>query len=420
MPSLSAVKAARPSAFVPAPLALLLAAACGDAGARQTAVVTDSAGVAIVESREGAWDEGDAWRLDTVPSVRIGGEEQGDAAYDLLQVGDAIRLSDGSIALINNGTSDIRIYDAAGRHRRTVGRAGDGPGEFRAMESLDRSAGDTIHTYDYLLRRLTTITPDGGLIGSRGLRAALEGAFLQPLVRLADGRWASIAQVFSAEGESGVRRDSLTVLLISAGFDSIADTIGRFPATEMYISRGGEGPDRFVTFSLVPFGLSTRVTAAGRRIYVGNPERYLIQVFRPDGTLERSIRRPIEREPVAEREVARLREHELAEADPRFKAQVESKWANAPVAELKPAFARMTADSEGALWVEAPRVLESDPGQADVFDGEGRLLGRVPLPGSFRITEIGTDYVLGVARDEDTGLEQVRLYRLDRGTAGTQ
>lgn len=397
------------------PIALLLAAACVDAGARQTAIVTDSAGVSIVESREGAWEEGEAWRLDTVPSVRIGGAEQGDAAYDLLQVGDAIRLSDGSIALINNGTSDVRIYDAAGRHLRTVGRAGDGPGEFRAMESLDRSAGDTIHTYDYMLRRLTTIAPDGGLVGSKGLRAALEGAFLQPLIRLADGRWASIAQVFSAEGEAGVRRDSLTVLLISPGFDSIADTIGRFPATEMYITRGGEGANRFVTFSLVPFGLSTRVTAGGNRIYVGNPERYLVQVYRSDGTLERSIRRPVEREAVAESEVARLREHELAEADPRFKSQVESKWANAPIADLKPAFARMTLDSDGALWVEAPRVLESDPGQADVFDVDGRLLGRIPLPGSFRITEIGTDYVLGVSKDEDTGLEQVRLYRLDRG-----
>jgi hypothetical protein len=93
---------------------------------------------------------------------------------------------------------------------------------------------------------------------------------------------------------------------------------------------------------------------------------------------------------------------------------------NAPVAELKPAFARLTADSEGALWVEAPPALESDPGQADVFDVDGRLLGRVPLPGSFRIKEIGTDYVLGVARDEDTGLEQVRLYRLDRGAAKTR
>ena len=146
----------------------------------------------------------------------------------------------------------------------------------------------------------------------------------------------------------------------------------------------------------------------------GNPERYLIQVYGRDGNLERSIRRPVEREPVTEGDVARLREHELGETDPRFREQVEAKWADAPVASLKPAFARMTVDAGGALWVEAPRVLESDPGFADVFDEEGRLLGRIPLPGAFRITEIGLDYVLGVARDSDTGLEQVRLYRLDR------
>ena len=397
------------------PFVIMIAAACTDAGARQTSVTSDSAGIAIVESHEGAWEEGDAWRLDSVPAVRIGGEEEGDPAYDLLQVSDAVRLSDGGIALINNGTSELRLYDASGRHRRTVGRAGDGPGEFRAMETLDRSPGDTLHVYDYMLRRFTSIAPDGTLLGSKGLRAALEGAFLQPLTRLPDGSWLAIAQVFSGEGETGVRRDSLTLLRLAPGVDSIADSIGRFPATEMYISRGGEGANRFVTFSLVPFGLSTRVVAGTGRIFVGNPERYVIQVYRADGVLERSIRRPIEREPVLESDITRLREQELAEADPRFRAQVESKWANAPVASLKPAFARMTVDSEGALWVEGPRVLESDIGHADVFDPEGRLLGRLPLPGSFRITDIGPDYVLGVARDGDTGLEQVRLYRLDRG-----
>lgn len=406
----------RPFPQVPLAIVMVLAAACTDAGARQTAVITDSAGVSIVESRAPAWDDGEEWRLDSTPALRIGGAEDAEPAYDLLQVSDAVRLSDGSIALINNGTSELRFYDRSGRHLRTVGRKGDGPGEFRAMETLDRSAGDTLHVYDYLLRRFTSIAPDGTLLGSTGLRAALEGAFLQPLTRLPDGSWVATAQVFSGEGETGVRRDSLTVLRLAPAVDSIADSIGRFPATEMYISRGGEGATRFVTFSLVPFGLSTRVVAGGGRIFVGNPERYLIQVYRPDGALERSIRRPIEREPVAEQEVARLREHELSESDPRFREQVEAKWANAPVAALKPAFARMAVDADGALWVEGPRVLEGDPGYADVFDREGRLLGRIPLPGYFRITDIGSDYVLGVARDADTGLEQVRLYHLDRGT----
>ena len=405
----------RPLIRRPVPCLFMFAAACADVGARQTATITDSAGVSIVESHEPVWESGQGWRLDTVPAVRIGGDEESDPAYDLLQVNDVIRLSDGRIALINNGTSEVRLYDPAGRHLRTVGRAGEGPGEFRAIETLDHSAGDTLHVYDYMLRRATSIAPDGTLLGSLTLRAELDGAFLQPLARLPDGSWAATAQVFSGEGETGVRRDSLTLLRVAAAFDSIADTIGRFPASEMYISRGGQGSNRFVSFSLVPFGLTTRVAAGGGRVFVGNPERYLIQVYGRDGALERSIRRSVEREPVTEDDVARLRKHELDETDPRFREQVEAKWADAPAATLKPAFARMTVDSEGALWVEAPRVLDGDPGFADVFDTEGKLLGRIPLPGSFRITEIGADYVLGVARDPDTGLEQVRLYALNRG-----
>jgi hypothetical protein len=405
----------RPAALVPGLLAL---AACADAGARQTATITDSAGVAIVVSDAPAWREGEAWILDSVPSVRIGGSEQAEPAYDLLRVGDAIRLSDGAIALINGGTSDVRIYGADGRHRRTIGRAGDGPGEFRAMEVLDRSPGDTLFVYDYLQRRLTAIAPDGTVLEARALRAGSEGGFVQPLARLSDGTWAATSQVFSGDASEGVRRDSLSVIRLAPELDSISDSIGAFPASEMYISRGGEGSNRFITFSLIPFGLTTRIGAGRDRIYVGNPERYLIEVYRPDGALERSIRRPVERAPVTEEAVARLRESELAGTeDPRFQRQVEEKWKSAPVPALMPAYGRVTVDRDGYLWVEAPRVLGSDPGAADVFDPEGRLLGRIALPPSFRITEIGRDYILGVAEDEDTGLEQVRLYPLDRTSA---
>ncbi|HEX6645007.1 MAG TPA: hypothetical protein VF037_10025 [Gemmatimonadales bacterium] len=395
---------------------LLALAACTEAGARQTATITDSAGITIVESREPAWRDGEAYVLDSVPALRIGGNEQAEPAYDLLRVADAIRLSDGSIALINGGTSDVRIYSADGHHLRTVGRAGEGPGEFRAMEVLDRTPGDTLFVYDYLLRRLTTVAPDGTLLETRPLLAGTEVGFVQPLVRLSDGSWAATSQVFSGDAGEGARRDTLSVIRIAPGLDSIADSIGAFPASEMFISRGGEGSGRFITFSLIPFGLTTRINAGRDRIYVGNPERYLIEVYRPDGTLERSIRRPVERAPVTEEDVARLRESELegGEADPRFQRQIEQKWESAPVPALKPAYGRLTVDRDGFLWVEVPRVLDEDPGAADVFDPEGRLLGRIPLPPSFRITEIGRDYVLGVAEDADTGLEQVRLYLLHR------
>ena len=47
----------------------------------------------------------------------------------------------------------------------------------------------------------------------------------------------------------------------------------------------------------------------------------------------------------------------------------------------------------------------------DVFDPTGRWLGPVRMPTGLRITDIGSDYVLGVWRDADD-VEHVRMYEL--------
>ena len=44
---------------------------------------------------------------------------------------DGTTLSDGRIAIVNQGSDEIRIYDANGRFVNTFGRKGGGPGEFR-------------------------------------------------------------------------------------------------------------------------------------------------------------------------------------------------------------------------------------------------------------------------------------------------
>lgn len=47
----------------------------------------------------------------------------------------------------------------------------------------------------------------------------------------------------------------------------------------------------------------------------------------------------------------------------------------------------------------------------DVFAADGFYLGRVDVPASFRIEEVGRGQALGVATDE-LGVERVQLYGL--------
>jgi hypothetical protein len=89
--------------------------------------------------------------------------------------------------------------------------------------------------------------------------------------------------------------------------------------------------------------------------------------------------------------------------------------APAPLPETMPAYRSLLADLEGNLWVQEFRLSEEAP-EWSVFDSEGRYLGLVEIPADGTVTEIGSDYVLGVWRDElDT--ERVMKYELRKGAS---
>ena len=387
----------------------LLAACTGTGGS--PAVVRDSAGVRIVESTGPLWRRGQQWTIDERPLLDIGGNSA-DPHYDLLQVVDAVRLSDGRIAVMNDGIPDLRFYDSTGRYLGTTGRAGDGPGEFRRIASIQVGRGDSIYLYDSQLRRVNRIAPDGTFLSSVPVLASGGKMGLQPLARFPDGSWAAVAQKLpSLGGSGGVQRDTVAVLHLPATLEGLGDTIGSFPGTEIFLSTGGEGEQRFARLMLVPFGLSTTFALQDTLIDVGNPERYEIRAYRTDGTLARILRRPVAREWLTRAELDRMEADELASVDARGKERLQAAWRDAPAPSLKPAFGAIHADRNGNLWVEHVRVVRADGGTADVFDALGRLLGSVALPRGLQVTRIGPDYVVGVWRD-DMDLEHVRMYRL--------
>ncbi|MYE94691.1 MAG: hypothetical protein F4238_15175, partial [Gemmatimonadetes bacterium] len=89
--------------------------------------VRDSAGIRIVENARPADDSRLPWRIGPEPTVSIG-EVTGEEAYLLHGADAAVMLPDGRIVVANTGTGEIRVFDAAGVHQATWGRAGGGPG----------------------------------------------------------------------------------------------------------------------------------------------------------------------------------------------------------------------------------------------------------------------------------------------------
>ena len=91
------------------------------------------------------------------------GDELGVADHEFDGVVGALRLSDGRIAVANQGTNELRWYSKDGVYLFSVGYQGEGPGEFELIRSLFWLPGDSVAVYDTRQARVSEFGPDGSL-----------------------------------------------------------------------------------------------------------------------------------------------------------------------------------------------------------------------------------------------------------------
>ncbi len=74
---------------------------------------------------------------------------------------DATKLPDGRIVVVNTGTYELRVLDAAGIRLATWGGQGEGPGEFNYRTSADRWPGDSIVAWSAPRMGMSVFDADG-------------------------------------------------------------------------------------------------------------------------------------------------------------------------------------------------------------------------------------------------------------------
>ena len=394
----------------------MLTAACGGDAAAAGPTVRDSAGIRIVQNEAPAWRQGEGWRISAEPVLDVGVAE-GDAKLQFARVAHALRLSDGTLLVADGQANEIRAFDAQGRYLRTMGRAGEGPGEFRGLEALHLLPGDTVAAYDYMGGRLSFFAPAGALVRSVTLQPVDGKMPPRPIAVFADGRLL-VTPLYNPVFNESPRptRDTITLALYTPAGTQAA-SLGRVPGEESVTVMGGEGQNRMMVRDRPPFGLATSIAVHGTRLLVGDPARYELVERRPDGAVARLIRRAGEREPVtqADRD-AWMEVRREGMQDARFRQMQERLLKSATFPERKPYFRDLRLDAAGNAWVQRYPEARAKEAPWDVFDPEGRLLGTVTVPTDLRVTQIGTDFIVGVWTDE-LDVPHVRVHRIEKPAA---
>jgi hypothetical protein len=390
------------------------ACAGGDGGADWNGTMRDSAGVAIVENTaEGMWT--DETRPTIQEELKIGSSTG--AAEE--QFGLIIGLdvdSQGRIYVLDQQARRVRVFGPDGAFIREMGGSGSGPGELsQAAAGLILTAGDTVMVPDMGQMRLTRYTSDGTAIGSSPINLA-EGIPMRWDL-MPDRRIVQQARMMQMPGapqgpqpaqpeQSAPKPD---ILLVRSTDGLVTDTLMELPAGQSFqIARGGM---RMKIFEPEPIWA---IDGQGRIVFGINSE-YSLQVHREDGSLERVITRPFQRQPVTEADRTEflrfMREAWKNAGVP--PAAMDQLMSNIEFADNYPAFASLLGGPDGSIWVQQVRTAQQvaeaggefsaqDVGASDwdIFDSQGRFLGMLSLPQRFQPVRVVGQRLYGVWRDE--------------------
>lgn len=347
------------------------------------------------------------WTVAARPAFSVGGAPD-DPRYQLLEVSDATRLSDGRIVVANGGTGELQVYGARGEHLASVGRSGDGPGEFRRIASLQRGPGDTLLVFDRQHQRVSVLTARGTLARSLALgeQVQAQGA----VGRFADGRWyARSADRMRPGADGALLRDTVGFALLSADLGRPA-TFARLPGmvTASFRGLGGEPGIRTAPFS--PFAVHS---VFERCLYVSSGEGFDVWLFSSAGRPVRQVRNPWPRQRATAAHGRAWRDAMLQHVPAEARQPMQAVLAAIPLPAALPALHALHVDALGYVWLQQYAVPFGPGRDWIVLAPDGRAFGRVRLPVALEVFEIGADYLLGRWRNDD-GEEFVQLYPLSR------
>lgn len=109
-------------------------------------------------------------RIQVELEVRIGGMD--DPGEFVQEPGGVVRDSRGRY-FIWFPSHAAYVYDPEGVFLQTLGREGEGPGEFRSIRAIRVSEGDTIHVFDRGNQRWTVLSPELDVVDTRRLEAPM-------------------------------------------------------------------------------------------------------------------------------------------------------------------------------------------------------------------------------------------------------
>ncbi len=302
----------------------------------------------------------------------------GPAGYEFVRVSTGL-MTAGGVIIADAGAQSLVFFDSTGAFVRTAGRAGEGPGEFRALSGIWAHA-NTILAYDRDLRRLSRFTLSGEYISAEIVTAPDDAPSASPVGVFDDGCLLLMETSRSGPPAAlGVQGDTVRL------FEQCGSVSTPLPApptvlVETYIDAPGKGRYTYMT---MPFARGGGVKVVGERIAMFSALSTDLVFIDRQGVKRDTVQvtRGVTRRAVTPEQIAAVRELDVGdspEPDPLFD--------RVPLPDSLPYFGWgpmprpvLRAMSNGEIWLLEYGGLEPGPAFWTVV-GVGDKIHRVALP----------------------------------------
>ncbi len=335
------------------------AAGSGEAAEDATVSLSDSAGVRFVHISD----------VRALSLPRLDTRLVYSTAPDLLlvRVGGAVFLPDSSLVLAD-GSTEIIFLDPDGRVNGRTGREGEGPGEYLDIARVGVGADGTLYAYDRRQRRFTFMDAQGTVTGVSSIERLGE---IVPLTHLAGGDMTAVFEP-RVSLPPGLQRGPLFLLRGSQSWEDV-DTLGWWPGKERIVT---SARDRWH-----PVAFGATALYAGRGPYTALATTDSLDVSLYEGPLRVArIRGGASPREITAMDMAAWTDLFLGMFPEERRSIERGRLEDSTERETYPAFAALTVDAGGRIWLGDYARLEEQERRWTVFGSDGQPTGTLNLP----------------------------------------
>lgn len=309
----------------------------------------------------------------------------------------------GRIYISDDSEKRINVYDADGKFIKSMGRKGQGPGEFEYINNLSID-GNHVFAMDFGIRRINVFSQESlgfefsiPMMREGHQISELEGYYPSGFYVMESGELLVLySQPFGRNDDESEKRYN-RIFKIDREGSIQPNQILQMEPDEPLVYR----TDNSVTVFGIPFGAKqSYAVTADQKIVVNRTDQFLFKLYDENGNYERAFYHPFSpKELTRERALNQFDNETYRRAIRNY--DLPPSW---------PAINSFITDDEGRFWVSTI-IDDEDVYEWWILDSNGELMAKQIWPRSTSVQTVKNGY-LYMREENEMGLIEIVKYRL--------